>query len=104
MTVNRNGSNQAETSVAAAAALRTIQDELSDFKLNRFHAERLPSFLNDFDTIMDAVRTGHSQLVDTACELEQYGQSSEVIHQETFCFLLAHFSHGRAYYFSDPSA
>ncbi|KAI7871665.1 zinc-finger of the MIZ type in Nse subunit-domain-containing protein [Spinellus fusiger] len=66
------------TSQSSRLTAPTAPNTFEDFRLSRFHAERLLMFMNDSDTVHGHIRSGATQLMDAAVDLEELGESGEI--------------------------
>ena len=66
---------------------QSIQDQLQQYKLTTFDATRFAGFTNDNDAVLNHVQKGYQQAADIAIDLEQLGESDEVMFLQKWCCL-----------------
>ena len=76
MTASSSSATPMETEPAANVA--TLEDELKNFRLQNYHTDRFPSFLQDLDTAGNSIGRAFGFVMDVAIEMEKYEEPDQV--------------------------
>lgn len=79
MVATRNLHSTQDDDLDVDQTAQSIQDQLQQYKLTTFDATRFAGFTNDNDSVLNHVQKGYQQAADIAIDLEQLGESEEVL-------------------------
>ncbi|KAG0176644.1 hypothetical protein DFQ29_005854 [Apophysomyces sp. BC1021] len=79
MTKASTNANTSMSAIDEQQQSKTIKEVLADFSLLSYQTDRLPSFLNDYDSVMQNIRQAVTYCIDAAVDLEEIKDHDKAI-------------------------